>query len=65
MNPFLESPLVATILTLLIGLLAAVVKIALLIGEIRLKVDTLWAFQIRRGFAEALQKGLIRAEDPE
>lgn len=48
----------------LCGLLIAVVRFSMALGEMRTKVDTMWAYQMRRAMSEVVQSGIGKMESP-
>src|SRR5438046_568275 len=56
--------IVVSALSLAITIFLAGIKNAAKIASIEVKVDTLWDFQIRRGFSEAVQKGIGTMNSP-
>ena len=50
--------------TSIIGLLLFIIKVSMAIGVLKLKVDTMWAFQMRRAMSEAVDDGVGSLNSP-
>jgi hypothetical protein len=57
------APLVSTAAALL-GLVALVVRASMRLARVEVKVDTMWAFQMRRAMSEAVTSGIGSLNSP-
>lgn len=58
---------VGIVVSLVVGaltLISAIIYSTIRMAKIELKVDTMWTFQLRRGFGEALEGGLLERNSP-
>jgi len=60
----LDTGALITLLTALPNLIGLFYVGAWKMGRIELKVDTMWEFQLRRGIAEGVSKGVLKKNSP-
>lgn len=54
----LDLPIILLVLTFVGGIITWTFNISSRLSKMEVKIDTLWDFQLRRGIAEALEKGV-------